>query len=249
MSRFAPGSTTASATYSAGLSDPEALAFDSSGNLYVANNGNNTVIKFAPGSTTASATYSAGLSEPEALAFDSSGNLYVANFGNATVSKFAPGSTTASATYSAGLSEPEALAFDSSGNLYVANMANTMSKFAPGSTTAQRHIPPVCTIPAPWRSTPAATVRGQYGKYGEQVRAGQHHGQRHLLRRIVRTRGPGVRLQRQSVCGQLGGNTVSKFAPGSTTASATYSAGLSEPGPWRSTPAATCMWPTRATLR
>ncbi|HEY5314127.1 MAG TPA: hypothetical protein VIK18_16465, partial [Pirellulales bacterium] len=46
--------TTASATYSAGVSDPLALAFDSSGNLYVANIGNSTVEKFAPGSTTAS---------------------------------------------------------------------------------------------------------------------------------------------------------------------------------------------------
>ena len=32
-----------------GLSTPKALAFDSSGNLYVANDGNNTVSKFAPG--------------------------------------------------------------------------------------------------------------------------------------------------------------------------------------------------------
>ena len=81
---------------------PWALAFDSSGNLYVANDGNNTVSKFAPGSTTPSATYSAGLSDPVALAFDSSGNLYVANDGNNTVSEFAPGSTTPSATYSPG---------------------------------------------------------------------------------------------------------------------------------------------------
>ena len=57
---------------------PEALAFDTSGNLYVANYGNNTVSKFAPGSTTPTATLT-GLSGPDALAFDASGNLYVAN--------------------------------------------------------------------------------------------------------------------------------------------------------------------------
>ena len=77
MSKFAPGSTTASATLT-GLNLPYALAFDSSGNLYVANYGSNTVSKFAPGSTTASTTLT-GLNEPNALAFDSSGNLYVAN--------------------------------------------------------------------------------------------------------------------------------------------------------------------------
>ena len=39
MSKFAPGSTTPTATLT-GLNDPVALAFDSSGNLYVANDGN-----------------------------------------------------------------------------------------------------------------------------------------------------------------------------------------------------------------
>ena len=64
------------------MSDPVALAFDSSGNLYVANQDGNTVSKFAPGSTTASATLT-GLNRPDALAFDSSGNLYVANVATA----------------------------------------------------------------------------------------------------------------------------------------------------------------------
>ena len=137
MEKFAPGSTTASATYSAGLKTPDALAIDSSGNLYVSSAGNNTVEKFAPGSTTASATYSAGVSVPYALAIDTSGNLYVANNSGNTVEKFAPGSTTASVTYSAGMNGPIALAFDSSGNLYVANQnGNTVVKFAPGSSTA-----------------------------------------------------------------------------------------------------------------
>ena len=51
VSKFAPGSTTPSATLT-GLNVPRALAFDGSGNLYVANMGNNTVSKFAPGSIT-----------------------------------------------------------------------------------------------------------------------------------------------------------------------------------------------------
>ena len=39
VSEFAPGSTTPTATLT-GLNYPDALAFDSSGNLYVANDGN-----------------------------------------------------------------------------------------------------------------------------------------------------------------------------------------------------------------
>ena len=40
-----------------------ALAFDASGNLYVANYGNGTVSEFAPGSTTPTATLT-GLNDP-----------------------------------------------------------------------------------------------------------------------------------------------------------------------------------------
>ena len=139
VSKFVPGSTTPSATLT-GLSGPDALAFDSSGNLYVASyygdgpDNNSTVSKFAPGSTTPSAILT-GLKFPTSLAFDASGNLYVGNLGNGTVSKFAPGSTTASATLT-GLGEADALAFDASGNLYVAcDNGLTVSKFAPGNTT------------------------------------------------------------------------------------------------------------------
>ena len=128
-------STTPSVTYSSGLNVPEALAFDSSGNLYVANNGAGTVSEYAAGGTTLTATYY-GLSAPDALAFDSSGNLYVANGGAGTVSEYAAGGTALTATYY-GLSSPDALAFDSSGNLYVANYVvnATVSEFAAGSTT------------------------------------------------------------------------------------------------------------------
>ena len=95
MSKFAPGDTTP-ASRSPVLDFPcSALAFDGSGNLYVANYGNGTVSEFAPGCTTPSATLT-GLSPPQRLAFDGSGNLYVAKLLRRTVSKFAPGSTTSS---------------------------------------------------------------------------------------------------------------------------------------------------------
>ena len=94
MSKFAPGSTTPTTTLT-GLDNPRALAFDSNGNLYVANYvASGTVSKFAPGSTTPTATLT-GLNEPIALAFDSHGNLYAANYvASGTASEFAPGSTT-----------------------------------------------------------------------------------------------------------------------------------------------------------
>ena len=66
------------------------LAFDSAGNLYAANRGNNTIEKFTPGGT-ASVFARTGLSAPYGLAFDSAGNLYAANEGNSTIKKFTPG--------------------------------------------------------------------------------------------------------------------------------------------------------------
>ena len=65
VSEFAAGSGTP--TTLSGLINPFALAFDSSGNLYVTNyNGSHSgiVSQFAPGSTAPTATFS-GLSGPE----------------------------------------------------------------------------------------------------------------------------------------------------------------------------------------
>ena len=123
------------------------MAFDSSGNLYVADDGDNVVDMFAAipptnggpvVATTPTATFT-GVIEPSALAFDSSGNLYVASMetGNGVypVSVFAPGDTVPDTLISGPL-EANDLAFDSSGNLYVADTnGNTISVYAPGAAS------------------------------------------------------------------------------------------------------------------
>ena len=78
-----------SAFVSSGLDEPEGLAFDAGGNLYVANEGNNTISKVTPAGVV-SPFVSSGLDEPTGLAFDAGGNLYVANEGNNTISKVTP---------------------------------------------------------------------------------------------------------------------------------------------------------------
>jgi hypothetical protein len=65
--KFAPNGT-GSLFASTGLDFPKGLAFDSSGNLYAANLGNNTIEEFAPNGT-ASLFASTGLDEPYFLAF------------------------------------------------------------------------------------------------------------------------------------------------------------------------------------
>jgi sugar lactone lactonase YvrE len=92
------------------MNGPQGLAFDASGDLFVANLYNDTVTEYAPPYTgPPSATISIGLSGPEGLAFDTSGDLFVANRGNVT--EYAPPYTGAPiATISNGVGEPDGLA-------------------------------------------------------------------------------------------------------------------------------------------
>lgn len=127
---YAPPKQKVVRTISKGLTSPWQLAFDGSGNLYVANIGNFSdgpydVTVYAPGSKSVLRTISDGVSSPSALAFDGSGNLYVSNLklssGGNDVTVYAPGTKSVLETISDGVSNPWALAFDGSGNLYVAN--------------------------------------------------------------------------------------------------------------------------------
>jgi DNA-binding beta-propeller fold protein YncE len=72
---------------SSSLNNPQGLAFDSSGNLYASNSGDNTISKFDSAGLFKS-SISSNLSSPQGLAFDSSGNLYAVNAGNDSISKF-----------------------------------------------------------------------------------------------------------------------------------------------------------------
>ena len=68
--------------FASGFETPDALAFDSAGNLYVANfgtypRGQDTVSEVTPSGVVS--TFATGLTNPTGLAFDSAGNLYVAN--------------------------------------------------------------------------------------------------------------------------------------------------------------------------
>ena len=144
--------TTASTLYI-----PEGIAFDSHGNLWVADSDNSRILEFKPpfytgesasiviGQTSFTSgsfgTTASTLNSPEGIAFDSAGNLWVADSGNNRILEFTANNliTGASATNVIGqtsfnlgssgttantLHYPEGIAFGSAGNLWVADLGN-----------------------------------------------------------------------------------------------------------------------------
>jgi sugar lactone lactonase YvrE len=125
----APGErgTTDGDAADARFGEPEGIALDTSGNLYIADTDNNTIRVLSLGtgavSTLAGNSAMAGLADgvgtaalfykPKALSIDASGNLYVADAFNVSIRKVVP-STGAVSTVATFQAVPQGIAFDGS---------------------------------------------------------------------------------------------------------------------------------------
>ena len=76
IDEFTPGGV--ESTFASGLGLLYGVTFDTSGNMYVASWGTQSILEFTPGG--AESTFASGLDGPVGISFDSAGNLIVANY-------------------------------------------------------------------------------------------------------------------------------------------------------------------------
>ncbi len=115
---------------------PADVAFDSAGNMYVADELNNRVEKFDP-----TGAYNSSIDDiddggfsPYSITLDSLDNMYVVDMGNVRVEKLNP-SGGYDSTIGAGIANsPIFVATDSLDNIYVTDFDNTVKKFDPSGT-------------------------------------------------------------------------------------------------------------------
>lgn len=129
---------------------PEAVAVDVSGNVYVADNGNDLIRKITPAGQVSTFAGSgqpgksdgtgiaASFNSPFGIAVDAAGNVYVADSGNNLIRKISPSGdvTTIAGSGSKGANDgtgkaanfntPAGIAVDKSGNIYVADENNNL---------------------------------------------------------------------------------------------------------------------------
>ena len=143
--------------------DPSGVFVDGSGNLYVADSGNDRIQRFPPNSSSATAGVTVaggnGIGDsddqfflPTSVFVDGSGNLYVADFGNDRIQRFLPNSSRSSKglTVAGGnglgaganqLNRPFGVFGDGSGNLYVADFGNDrIQRFLPNSSRSSKGL-------------------------------------------------------------------------------------------------------------
>ena len=121
-----------------GLNLPGGVAVDPPGNVYVADYGNDRVVKLSAGTLDQDVLPFTDLVKPAGVAVDSAGNVYVADSGNRRVMKLSADTLDQEVLPFTGLDSPENVAVDSVGSLYVTDRRNNrVVKLSAGSSSQE----------------------------------------------------------------------------------------------------------------
>jgi serine/threonine-protein kinase len=145
------GSSTPTVLPFSGLYQPQGLAVDNAGAVYVADF-NNRVVKLTAGSTSQTVLPFTGLNYPEGVAVDGQGSVYVADRGNNRVLKLPAGANAATVLPFTGLRNPDGVAVDPAGNVYVTDTDNNRVLTLAAGSTAQTVVP-FPGVAVPWGIT------------------------------------------------------------------------------------------------
>jgi streptogramin lyase len=106
-----------------GLSQPQGVAVDGLGDVYIADTGNDAIEEWIPSTQQFTTLPTNGLSSPTGVAVDIFGNIYIADGGNYAIRQWNAGALQALALV-AELTNPYGVAVDTLGNLYFSDAGN-----------------------------------------------------------------------------------------------------------------------------
>jgi uncharacterized repeat protein (TIGR01451 family) len=113
---------------SSGLTAPQGLAVDGSGNVLIADGVSGAVRESNSSTQQVTTLLGTGLSDPNDVAVDGSGNVYTADSNNNAIIEWIASTQQAITLVSTGLSGPTGLAVDGAGNVYIADTGNNAIK-------------------------------------------------------------------------------------------------------------------------
>ena len=142
---FLPNSeSTVASLSSGGLINPDSVAVDGSGNVYIADTGNARILKetLSAGSYTQSTIPTSSLNSPGGIALDGAGNIYISDTNNYRILKETPSASGYTESTVAGFTpyQVEAVAVDVSGNVYVISGNNLYLETLSGGSYTQTFI-------------------------------------------------------------------------------------------------------------
>jgi sugar lactone lactonase YvrE len=127
-------------TTESGLDEPRGILFDSAGNFYVSDYGNNAVYKYASRYTTQT-TLISGITTPAGMIFDAQGNLDITS-GTVVTRYLAPDYST-SIPLAIGLVISEGIAADAQGDLFLTNYvsgAGSLYEISPAASFGSQNL-------------------------------------------------------------------------------------------------------------